>query len=283
MWGVWLLAVPRGLWLQRHYCIGHEASHLKLYPANRHLNAVLGQLYLLPLLTPLAVFRKIHMFHHGHNRRDHHTSALDVIWLQRNTWYWRTYGWLRWLSATYLGGWFWHGLISILLFLMLPVSLARRISPAFEGWTTGKRMESVAAFGVGLAILLSPIAYGGLGLWLACWGAPLAVFSWFYAAHLYVYHYRTAVGPAVHQHARHLGGFIASWWLLNLNHHDVHHAHPSVVWYAIPQVAPNGRNVEFGAGRSLWWGIWHQLHGPLLLIRENPGRAGMATNAPRST
>jgi fatty acid desaturase len=266
-WAVWVLAIPRGLWIQRHYCVGHEASHLKLFPKNRRANALWGQLYLLPLLTPLAVFRKIHMFHHGHNRRDHHTSALDVVWLPKSTWYWRGYGWLRWLTATYLGGWFWHGLVSILLFLLLPVSLARRISPAFEGWTTAQRIESIAVFGVAFGILLAPIPLGGVGLWLACWGAPLIAFAWFYAAHLYVYHYRTTVGPAVREHARRLGGPLVSWWLLNLNHHDVHHAQPAVVWYAIPAVKLDSRTAEFGSGRSLWWGIWQQRRGPLLLSR----------------
>lgn len=276
VWAVWLLAVPRGLWVQRHYCVGHEASHLKLFPESRRLNAIVGQLFLLPLLTPLAVFRKIHIFHHGHNRRDYHTSALDVISLRRNTWYWRGYGWFRWLTATYLGGWFWHGLISILLFLVLPVATARRISPAFEGWTTAKRIESIVAFGSAVAVLLAPLVYGGFGLWLACWGAPLVVFAWFYAAHLYVYHYRTAIGPAVHEHARRLGGRITGWWLLNLNLHDAHHAQPSVVWYAIPDVNWAVPSAELGTGRSLWWGIWHQLRGPMLLTYGDT--AMMTTN-----
>jgi fatty acid desaturase len=267
-WAVWLLAVPRGLWLQRHYCVGHEASHLKLFPKQRWLNAVFGQLYLLPLLTPLAVFRKIHLFHHGNNRRDAHTSALDVIWLPRDTWYFRGYGWARWLFATYFGGWFWHGLISILMFLLLPVAVARRVSPAFEGWTTARRVESLAVFGVAVAILLLPWALGGFSLWLACSGGPLLVFSWFYSAHLYVYHYRTALGPTVRHHARHLGGPFASWWLLNLNHHDAHHAQPSVVWYAIPELRRGDQTAEFGSGRSLWWGMFHQLRGPLLFIQD---------------
>lgn len=273
IWAVWLLALPRGLWIQRHYCVGHEASHLKLFPSSRRWNAVFGQLYLLPLLTPLAVFRKIHMFHHGNNRRDHHTSALDVIWLPRDRWYFRVYGWLRWLFATYLGGWFWHGLVSILLFLLLPVSLARRISPAFEGWTTKQRLESIVVFGVALAVLLWPLAVGYFQLWVAVWGAPLVVFSWFYSAHLYVYHYRTGFGPSVRNHARHLGGRLASWWLLNLNHHDTHHARPAVVWYAIPHVSSPTRAVEFGSGKSLWWGILHQLRGPLFLTRAGHGVA----------
>jgi fatty acid desaturase len=274
VWAVWLLAVPRGLWLQRHYCVGHESSHRKLFPDDRRLNAVIGQLYLLPILTPLAVFRKIHMFHHGHNRRNPHTSALDVVWIPKQTWYWRVYAWLRWLSATYLGGWFWHGLLSILLFLLLPVSVARHISPAFVGWSTAKRAESVSVFILALTVFLLPVALGGVGLWLACWGAPLVVFAWFYAAHLYVYHYRTSIGPNVHQHARRLGGPLVSWWLLNLNHHDVHHAHPSVVWYAIPDAAGAGAAastpapVEYGSGRSLWWGVWHQLRGPLIFTES---------------
>jgi fatty acid desaturase len=261
-----LLAVPRGLWIQRHYCVGHEAAHGKLFPGRPWRNAVWGQLALLTLLTPLRVFRKIHQFHHGHNRRDLNTSALEVIWIAKDTRLRRFGAWCQWLGATYACGWFWHGLISILLFLMLPVSVAVRISPAFRGWSSSDRVWSIAAFA--FALLLHGAAWAALGSdgWLVLVGAPLAVFSWIYSAQLYIYHYDSTTGPNVTHHARSLGGPWVNWWLLNLNEHDTHHQRPAIVWYALPDAAARaGRGPQ--ARMSFLSGIRSQLKGPRIVVR----------------
>src|SRR5690606_5017469 len=81
---LWLLAyLPlllfQALLFQRLYIIGHEASHRKLVPKRVATNDLLGQALLLPILIPVRVYRQVHMFHHGFNRKDHHTSALDVF------------------------------------------------------------------------------------------------------------------------------------------------------------------------------------------------------------
>ena len=75
----WGLVILQGLWFQRLYGVGHEAAHGKLYPRRRRLNDAAGQLALLPIAVPVGIFRKIHKFHHGQNRRDHRTSALDTF------------------------------------------------------------------------------------------------------------------------------------------------------------------------------------------------------------
>ena len=79
----WWLYPPvlllQALLFQRLYIIGHEASHRKLVPGHAVRNDLLGQFMMLPILIPVRIYRQVHMFHHGFNRRDHHTSALDVF------------------------------------------------------------------------------------------------------------------------------------------------------------------------------------------------------------
>ena len=62
-WLIGLGIVVHGIWLQRVYCVGHEAAHRKLYPAHRGANEVFGQLFLFLILVPLPIFRQIHRFH----------------------------------------------------------------------------------------------------------------------------------------------------------------------------------------------------------------------------
>lgn len=263
---VWLLAVPRGLWILRHYAVGHEAAHAKLLPAKPRANNFWGQLALLSLLTPLPVFRKIHQFHHGHNRRDEHTSALDVVCVKRNDVLRRTYAWARWLFLAFGGGWFWHGLLSILLFLLLPVRVAVKLSPAFEGWSMRDRAWSVFVFLVAIGVHAVCWFTFGAAWWLAVFGAPLLVFSWVYSAQLYVYHYDTSIGPNVAGNARCLGGPVVGWWILNLNEHATHHKRPAIVWYRLRDATRTSAIVEQQPRRSLVWGVLNQLQGPRLFV-----------------
>jgi len=79
----WALYLPlllfQGLWFYRFYIVGHEASHKKLFPGKAALNDFWGSVILLPLMVPITIYRKIHYFHHGFNRKDDHTSALDTF------------------------------------------------------------------------------------------------------------------------------------------------------------------------------------------------------------
>lgn len=79
----WVLYAPlllfQGLWFYRFYIVGHEASHKKLFVESKSKNDLWGSVVLLPIMTPINIYRKIHMFHHGFNRKDHHTSALDTF------------------------------------------------------------------------------------------------------------------------------------------------------------------------------------------------------------
>jgi fatty acid desaturase len=266
----WLVAVPRGLWIQRHYCLGHESAHDKLLPGRPWANDLLGTLSLFALLTPLPVFRKIHRFHHGHNRRDLRTSALDVVWVRNNATWRRTLARIQWRLTAFGCGWFLHGLVSIALFLCLPMRVATRVSPAFRGWTPRQRWSSVVSFAGAVLIHVVALRFLGLDAWLPMFATPLLVFAWIYSAQLYIYHYDMSVGPEVTRHARSLGGPVIHWWLMGLNEHATHHRHPAVAWYALR--AAGAEDGARGDGpteprRSFLWGIAQQWRGPRVVVR----------------
>lgn len=232
-----LLGVLQGVWFQRLYCVGHEASHRKLFPGWPLANDLAGQLALLPLLVPLRVFRKIHAFHHGMNRRDAHTSSLEVFVVPAGAGPLRRAGChALWYLAVFAGGWFVHSLVSIVLFLFLPRRWARKVSPAFHGWRRADQLASWGVFAVGLALHGAVVLTQGWTGWAWGLGLPMAVFAWVYSVQLYVYHYDTTLGPRVRFHVRSLRASpLTSWWLLHLDHHAVHHRDPRVPWYALPQ------------------------------------------------
>ncbi|EDM75875.1 fatty acid desaturase family protein [Plesiocystis pacifica SIR-1] len=234
---VGLCVFAQGCWFHRLYVVAHEASHRKLWPEHRGINDAIGQLLLLPLMLPLRIHRKIHAFHHGQNRRDHHTSAIDTFVLKRPA---SKLARLRchvlWFIAVFAGGWFIHSLISVLLFLAMPLSVARRISPAFRGWTGRDQLLSMAAFAVGVGVHLGVAKLGGARVWGLCLGAPLLAFAWVYSLLVYIYHYDTSYGPQVRFHVRSLRpNRVASWWLLNFNEHATHHRMPKLPWYQLPE------------------------------------------------
>ncbi len=118
----WFLYAPvllaQAFWLDRLYVVGHEATHGKLFPGNRALNDLIGMTTLLPLAVPLRIFRKIHQFHHGFNRRDVHTSALDVFVADApvskiKNFYYNA----AWFVGVFGSGYFWHSFASIVIFL----------------------------------------------------------------------------------------------------------------------------------------------------------------------
>ena len=161
-----------------------------------------------------------------------------------------------------------HSLVSIVLFLCLPVSLARRVSPVFRGWTTADQLRAIGVFFLGLSGHAVVILTLGLLAWSVCFGLPLIVFAVVYSAQLYVYHYDTTVGSDVRFHVRNLGGSaIISWWLLNLNEHATHHRVPTIVWYELPEhrkFLPEGYRSNQNA-KSFWQGLTQQLRGPTIV------------------
>ncbi len=168
----------QGLWLDRIYIVGHEAAHKKLVPENRRLNDLLGQAVLLPLLVPVIIYRKVHYFHHGSNRKDHHTAALDVFVSRYPvTPIRRVYYYLLWYLGVFAGGYFLHSLVSILIFLFLPTRQAQKISPAFSGWTDRDRLTAWQQYASCLAFHAAVWWVLGVQVWLYALFYPLLAFA----------------------------------------------------------------------------------------------------------
>jgi fatty acid desaturase len=264
--------VAQGCWYHRLYTAGHEAVHGKLFPGRPRLNDLVGQGLLLPILVPMRVYRKIHAFHHGCNRRDEHTAALDtwvipagagpIVRLRIR---------VVWLAGILLGGFFVHGLVSIVLFLCLPQTLARRVSPAFKGWRTRDQLASAAVFAGGITLHVALAGILGPADWALAFAWPLVAFAWVYSLLVYVYHYGATYGRDVRYNVRSLPRIpVFSWWLLNFNEHATHHRDTSVPWYALPGArqplpAAFARNED---AATLWQAIAHQLRGPRIVERD---------------
>lgn len=264
--------VLQGCWFHRLYLVGHEAVHRKLYPDALRTNDLVGQLVLAPLLVPLPVYRAIHRFHHGHNRRDHRTSALDTFVVPPGAGpLRRALARLIWFAAVFAGGFFLHSLISVVLFLLLPLAIARRVSPAFEGWTTTLRLRSLAAFAVGVGVHTAVVASFGVDGWILTLGLPFLAFAFVYSLFVYIYHYDTSYGAPVRYNVRSLRpNPVISWWLLHFNEHATHHSDASIPWYQLPRArvtlppeyADNQRVTTFAAA------ILQQLRGPRIVVEE---------------
>lgn len=228
--------VLQGGWFHRLYTAAHEAIHKKLIPSSKLLNDIVGQALLTPLLIPVPIYRKIHKFHHTHNRRDHHTSTLDGYVVNKEPGFLRRV-WigLCWYIGVFAGGYFLHGVVSILLFLFVPPKYAPKISPAFNGWSLQDQLNSIAIFAG--CVLLNVLIYTLLGshIWWAMMGRPLLFFAWIYSLFVYIYHYRTTYSEQVIYNVRSVDTpRFFKWWLLNFSHHRVHHRYPTLPWHMLP-------------------------------------------------
>lgn len=267
--GYCIVLFLQGLWLDRLYIVGHEATHKKLFPESAFKNDVAGMLMLMPLLVPLRIYRKIHAFHHGFNRKDHHTSVLDVFVTKKplnvfkKAWFY-----FLWFAGVFLGGYFIHSIVSIMLFLLTPTSLAVKISPAFKGWTFKDKIISWVQFSLGIAFHFAVFKAFGFDAWLAALGLPFIVFAWVWSLLVYIFHYNTTIGPDVRYNARSLkrNPFFA-WLFMNFNEHATHHAKPNIPWYELPvkkeelpERFKSNENVE-----TVFQAITQQLKGPVII------------------
>jgi fatty acid desaturase len=267
----------QGLALQRLYILAHEAAHKKVWQSP-WANDLVGQIALVPLLTPLQIFRSIHYFHHGFNRRDYHTSALDVMispWPVTPLVYAGFY--LVWFAAVFLGGFFIHSLVSIVLFLCLPLKVARRVSPAFRQWSGRDCGTAWLQFLAALSVHLAAAWLLGPRAWLYSLGLPLLSFAWIWSCLVYVFHYNTTLGEPTRYNARSIRvSPFSAWLLMNFNHHAVHHMFPNLPWHDLPGAVPTlpapypSRNRE---ARSLLQAVLAQLQGPTLVYQGKVQRA----------
>ncbi|GAB2787551.1 hypothetical protein GCM10027275_35440 [Rhabdobacter roseus] len=269
------LLLLQGFWFYRLYILGHEASHRKLFPGSVAKNDFWGGLILVPIMTPINVFRKIHLFHHGFNRKDHHTSALDTyVTRQKPSWLVKAFYYLLWYVSVFLGGWFIHSLVSVVLFLFIPPSVSVRISPAFKGWTMQDQLKAIALFGLGVGFHLAVYWLGGSAVYLYSLGYPMLAFAWVLSLFVYIFHYDTTIGSETRFNVRSLGYVpFFSWILMNFNEHATHHQHPNIPWYELPKKRtplPEKYHQQNQSTDSLLRAILNQLKGPnIVFTHEN--------------
>lgn len=232
----WIFYIPllvfQGFWFYRFYIVGHEAAHRKLFVKHPKLNDIIGSIILLPLMTPITIYRKIHNFHHAFNRKDNHTSALDTFTTQKLTPLRKYYFYLVWFIGVFLGGFFIHSLVSVFLFLFIPPRIASRISPAFNDWKMKDQLTSILLFALGLGFHYLTYAVFGKQVYLSTLGYPMLAFAWILSMIVYIFHYKTTIGNQVRFNVRaidHIPFF--SWVLMNFNEHATHHQFPNISWY----------------------------------------------------
>lgn len=226
----------QGLWFYRFYIVGHEAAHKKLIPDNLTRNDFWGSVILIPILVPINIYRKIHYFHHGFNRKDDHTSALDTFVIKgKMKDLKKVYYFTIWYISVFLGGFFIHSLVSVVLFLFVPVSLTVKISDAFRGWTWKDQLKSVALFLLGVAFHLTIFFVFGKNVYLFTLGIPMLSFGWVLSLLVYIFHYDTTKGDSVRFNVRSVKRIpLFSWVLMNFNEHATHHQYPNIPWHDLP-------------------------------------------------
>jgi fatty acid desaturase len=270
--GVALLALGQGLWFDRMYTVAHEAVHRKLFPLWPKLNDLVGTALMLPLIAPFTIYRKIHGFHHGANRRDPESAALDHFRVSASAPAWaRARYKMVWIFYVFCGGFFLQTLATILIFLVAPSKPAEKISPVFRRWPLRLRIRSCIEFTLGLGIHAGAAALLGAAMYFALLGLPMLVFAWVWSLLLYIYHYRTSVGPEVIHNVRSLPRQpFFSWLLLNFNEHATHHRNPNIPWYELPERRYSLPESHAGNDnvRNLASAVWQQRRGPVLWSPE---------------
>ncbi|MDC1174236.1 fatty acid desaturase [Bacteriovoracaceae bacterium] len=269
----WLIYITillfQGLWFYRFYIVGHESSHRKLFMSNKTINDIVGSIILLPLMTPINIYRKIHMFHHGFNRKDNHTSVLDTFTTQNPSRIKTIYFYILWYLSVFFGGLFLHSLISVILFLFIPPKWARKISPAFNGWTLKDQLKAILLFSLGVGFHFSIFYLFGKDIYLWTLGYPLLSFAWILSLFVYIFHYKTTVGRQVRYNVRSVKRIpFFSWILMNFNEHATHHQLPNIPWYELP-IKRADLPKEFSDKNQNTWNlftaIFQQIKGPRII------------------
>jgi len=263
----------QGLVLQRIYMIAHEAAHKKLDPL-LWVNDGMGQAVLVSIFVPLQIYRKIHQFHHGFNRKDISTSALDVF---VSPWpitpLIKIICFCLWYLGVFAGGLFFHSLVSIVLFLCMPVRLARKISPAFRRWSNRDRLVAWVQFLSAVAIHVGFSQFLGFSAWVFTFGLPIVSFAWIWSLMVYIFHYNTTLGDYIRYNVRSINsGRFIRWWLMNFNQHATHHMYPNIPWYELPSKAqelPKAFAEKNQNVKSIWQAVLNQFKGPIVVYKQD--------------
>ena len=263
------LLIFQGLWFYRIYIVGHESAHKKLFNQNLKLNDIIGSIVLIPLLVPITIYRKIHYFHHGFNRKDEHTSNLDTYVIKgKHKQIKKKYYYIVWYLSVFCGGFFLHSLVSVFLFLFVPPKLAIKISPAFKGWTFKDQFKSIALFSLGILFHFSIYHFFGKQVYLLALGYPLLSFAWVLSMLVYIFHYNTTIGDEVRYNVRSVEYVpFFSWVLMNFNDHATHHQYPNIPWYELPEKRKSLPEFYNQKNQNTWnffRAILNQLKGPTI-------------------
>lgn len=269
----WLIYIAvllfQGLWFYRFYIVGHESSHRKLFESNKTLNDIVGSIILLPLMTPINIYRKIHMFHHRFNRKDNHTSVLDTFTTKKPSLLKTLYFYILWYFSVFFGGLFLHSLISVFLFLFIPPKWARKISPAFNGWKLKDQLKAILLFSLGVGFHFLVFHQFGKDIYLWTLGYPLLSFAWVLSLFVYIFHYKTTVGNQVRYNVRSVKYLpFFSWLLMNFNEHATHHQLPNIPWYELPTkriALPKEFSDKNQNTWNLFTAIFQQIKGPRII------------------
>lgn len=273
----WMLYFPlllfQGCWFYRFYIVGHEAAHKKLFPGNLRTNDFWGAVILLPLMVPINIYRKIHFFHHGFNRRDEHTSALDTFIVKgKPTIFKKLYYYAVWYLSVFFGGFFIHSLVSVFLFLFVPARFSEKISPAFQQWTYKDQLKSILLFLMGIGFHFAVYYFGGKKVYLYILGYPMLSFAWILSLLVYIFHYDTTIGDQVRYNVRSVNRVpVISWILLNFNEHATHHQYPNIPWYELPykkQSLPAEFDQKNQTTRHFFGAVLNQLKGPIIIYEK---------------
>lgn len=267
------LLLFQGLWFYRFYIVGHEAAHKKLIPNDKRKNDFWGSVILIPLMVPITIYRKIHYFHHGFNRKDDHTSALDTYVMRgRPTKLKKLYAYILWYVSVFFGGFFLHSLVSVILFLFIPPKLSVKISPAFNNWSIKDQLQSILLFVLGVGFHFSIYFIFGRTIYLYTLGYPMLAFAWVLSLLVYIFHYDTTKGEEVRFNVRSVKRIpVFSWILMNFNEHATHHQYPNIPWYELPQKSiplPEAFDHKNQNTRNFFKAILNQLKGPIIVYEK---------------
>jgi fatty acid desaturase len=261
------LLIFQGLWCYRIYIVGHESAHKKLFSKNIILNDLIGNIMLIPLFVPITIYRKIHYFHHGFNRKDAHTSNLDTFIIRgKHKVFKKMYYYFVWYLNVFLGGFFIHSLVSVFLFLFIPPKIALKISPAFRDWRLKDQLLSIFLFSLSVLFHYNVFAIFGKTVYLFTLGFPLLSFAWVLSLLVYIFHYKTTIGNEVRFNVRSVRYVpIFSWILMNFNEHATHHQFPNIPWYELPDNRKNLPEIYSIKNQNTWSffkAILNQFKGP---------------------
>lgn len=253
---VLLLGVLYGLVMNSAYSIIHEAEHNLFHP-NHRINTSAGVILALFFPAPYHLIRQTHLGHHLRNRSD--DEAFDLYFEGQKPIY--RFGQIYSL----LNGFFWFSIaITTVLAPVLPKILESRfwkfdrmseaitesLNPKYWRWIIWESLSAVLLHG---SLIYFTGAKPHYYLFV------LYIFGVMWSSMQYIHHF--GASRDVKYGAFNLKSFfLLDLILLNHNWHHNHHAHPTVPWLYLPDLATGSK----GERRNFWRAYLRLWSGPKL-------------------